>query len=263
MGNQCQAAQQREPEIPFIVNAKPKKIILKPKSIKLSQHLDEEDTSSIDISCLEESIICNAETKQSIEEECEPEFTCPICLRDKELTSQDLKYLDCKHYLCHNCYNEMEDHADWRCPMCRAPIGKLTNPDEVIIVAEDNPLLQLLYECYLVQLGYENVCFADNGLEAIELITRIVFLDKQPISKIFIDVNMPTLNGFDSSTILTQMMANDVLPKIEIWGLLTDRNEEITRRCKAVGMKGTLLKPFSQKAILKVLRYNSAEFLEL
>ena len=46
-------------------------------------------------------------------------FDCPICL---EKVSKSIKFKNCDHQVCNDCYYLLYIHRKFLCPMCRAPI---------------------------------------------------------------------------------------------------------------------------------------------
>ncbi|MEO8583406.1 MAG: response regulator [Flavitalea sp.] len=121
-----------------------------------------------------------------------------------------------------------------------------------VLVAEDNAINMLLISEVLVNMGME-VLKAGNGEEAIQLLQ-----DNDPVM-IFMDINMPVMDGFVATKTIRKMTS----PKanIPIIALTADAMEEDRQRCMDVGMNDFISKPFRLteiEIILKNYFYNRA-----
>lgn len=77
----------------------------------------------------------------------------------------------------------------------------LTTKHLTILIADDHPLFRKGLEDIIRLTAYANSTFlaAPNGSEAVEMTRR------EPIDLLFLDVNMPEMNGFDvARTVLTE-----------------------------------------------------------
>lgn len=114
-----------------------------------------------------------------------------------------------------------------------------------ILVAEDEPLNMLLISEVLRRMGF-NVIKATNGQEAINLLAQ-----HEP-ALIFMDVNMPEMDGFTATRAIRQLP----LPQcdIPIVALTADAMIEDKERCLEAGMNHYISKPFRLEEIEKVLK---------
>ncbi|HJU45280.1 MAG TPA: response regulator [Chitinophagaceae bacterium] len=122
-------------------------------------------------------------------------------------------------------------------------IEKLAKTDSVLVV-EDDPVNMLLISEVLHNMGVE-VLKANNGKEALEVLSR-----HNP-GMIFMDINMPEMDGYETTGIIRKMP----LPKssIPIVALTADAMKEDKERCLASGMNDYISKPFKLEEIRIVL----------
>jgi signal transduction histidine kinase/CheY-like chemotaxis protein len=114
-----------------------------------------------------------------------------------------------------------------------------------ILVAEDEPINMLLISQVLNKMGF-TVIKAANGIEAIELLTQ-----SSP-ALIFMDINMPEMDGYTATAAIRQLPAP--LSSIPIIALTADAMKEDKIRCLEVGMNDYMSKPFRLEDIEKILR---------
>ena len=77
-----------------------------------------------------------------------------------------------------------------------------------IMIVEDDPLIRQLYEQILSQKGYQVICVAADGAEAIKLYQK---LEEKP-DLIILDFRMPKMNGLEvSQEILGYNSSTDIL----------------------------------------------------
>ncbi len=77
-----------------------------------------------------------------------------------------------------------------------------------IMIVEDDPLIRQLYEQILSQKGYQVICVAADGAEAIKLYRQ---LEEKP-DLIILDFRMPKKNGLEvSQMILDYNSSTDIL----------------------------------------------------
>ena len=123
-------------------------------------------------------------------------------------------------------------------------IEKLTE-SATIMVVEDEPLNMLLISEVLRKMGF-NVVKASNGREALEILP-----ETEPVL-IFMDVNMPEMDGFTATAIIRKMPEPQC--NIPIIALTADAMKEDKDRCMEAGMDDFVSKPFRLKEIETVLK---------
>jgi|GEM_PF-1396890 len=105
-----------------------------------------------------------------------------------------------------------------------------------ILVAEDHLVNQIVILRFLERLGYHATTVA-NGIEALEALHR------QPFDVIFMDVQMPEMDGLEATRQIRTQIPVDHQPHIiglTAYGWSTDDNQ-----CLTVGMDDYLIKPVS------------------
>ena len=108
---------------------------------------------------------------------------------------------------------------------------------DTILVVDDHPINRLLIQSMLSKDGW-NVVEADSAAAAMALLHEGL----RP-TVIFMDIRMPTGNGFDATQqIRSWESANGVQP-IPIIALTADTQEETQIRALEVGMNGYVSKP--------------------
>jgi signal transduction histidine kinase/DNA-binding response OmpR family regulator len=114
-----------------------------------------------------------------------------------------------------------------------------------ILVVEDDPLNMLLISEVLRKMGVE-VIKATNGQEALDI------LSYEYPSLIFMDVNMPVMDGFTASRLIRRLpWPNNSVP---IVALTADAMKEDRERCLKEGMNDYVSKPFKLEEITFVLK---------
>ena len=116
-------------------------------------------------------------------------------------------------------------------------------PPLSILIAEDNEISQMLLQKQLQGLGYD-ADVASNGLEVLE------HLETKTYDLIFIDVQMPFLDGIEASKEIRQ---NGDVEKPVIVALTANALKEDKEICLEAGMNDYIFKPATIKDIKKVL----------
>ena len=123
-------------------------------------------------------------------------------------------------------------------------IKKLTDHASVL-VAEDEPVNMLLISEVLSKMGF-TVIQAGNGKEALEL------LETHQPTIIFMDVNMPEMDGLEATQIIRAQ--SNTQNNIPIIALTAGAMKEDKERCLRAGMNSFISKPFRLEEIERVLK---------
>ena len=115
--------------------------------------------------------------------------------------------------------------------------------DQVLLV-EDNPVNQSVIEAMLRSLGLA-VCTADDGLEAVELVSR------QRFAAVLMDCRLPHLDGYEATRRIRQLPNGARLPIIALTANALQGDRE---RCTAAGMDDYLSKPLRRTELQRVLQ---------
>jgi CheY-like chemotaxis protein/two-component sensor histidine kinase len=113
-----------------------------------------------------------------------------------------------------------------------------------ILVAEDNRVNQKLARKILEKAGH-TVIIAENGLQA------LAAFKKGGIDIIFMDVNMPEMNGLEATREIISI--DDAVPVVALTGATSQKEVD---QCKEAGMLDILTKPFNAAGLQeKILQY--------
>ena len=113
-----------------------------------------------------------------------------------------------------------------------------------ILVAEDNPVNQRLVALMLKRLGYSS-SLVSNGLEVLE------FLKTNSCDLIFLDVQMPEMDGIEVARKICEISGGAVRPRMV--ALTANSLEGDRERCLAAGMDAYLSKPVRNSQLVTVL----------
>lgn len=110
-----------------------------------------------------------------------------------------------------------------------------------ILIVEDNKINQIVTKRLLE--NYKFICeIADDGYQAIEL------LEKYEFDAILMDINMPKINGFETTKLIRQR--NYSLPIIAVTAF---EKEEVEEKAKISGIDDIIAKPFDAKQLFKMI----------
>ena len=126
----------------------------------------------------------------------------------------------------------------------RNSIEKISEAASILVV-EDETINMLLISEILRQMGFE-VLKASNGKEAIALLPTI-----EPVL-IFMDVNMPEMDGYATTKIIRAGSAP--WRDLPIIALTADAMEGDREKCLEAGMNGYIAKPFRIDEIQQLLK---------
>lgn len=110
----------------------------------------------------------------------------------------------------------------------------LASADLPILVVEDNLVNQKLMEKLLEKIGYTSL-IANNGKEALEI------LEKEAVSLILMDLQMPVMDGFTCTAKIRER--EDLLKTIPIIAVTANLMDTDKKRCIEYGMNDFLKKP--------------------
>ena len=119
----------------------------------------------------------------------------------------------------------------------------IENPyDFWCLIVDDNPFNLMVASSLMEERGYK-IVLAMNGKEAIEK-TKLQEQNESFFKVILMDCQMPVMNGYEATRILTKMMKEREINQCPIIALTANnRDEEHENLCLEVGMSGTIAKP--------------------
>jgi signal transduction histidine kinase/DNA-binding response OmpR family regulator len=115
---------------------------------------------------------------------------------------------------------------------------------EYVLVAEDNEMNMMLITEVLTNMGLQ-VIPATTGIEVLRVLEEL-----EP-ALIFMDINMPDMDGFEATACIRSLQSSN--KSIPIIALTADAMKEDKERCMAVGMNDFISKPFRLKEIEAIL----------
>ena len=117
--------------------------------------------------------------------------------------------------------------------------------DMSILVAEDNPVNQMLMTMMLNKMG-NRVEIAKNGKEAVEKFTG----SPEKFDLIFMDIQMPEVDGYEAAGMIREMGFSDV-PVIALTANAMQGDKE---KCLAAGMNDYITKPVRKDAVIEMMK---------
>ncbi len=123
-------------------------------------------------------------------------------------------------------------------------IEKITQAATIMVV-DDDPINMMLISEVLSRMGFDLIQM-QNGREVLEALPHY-----DPVL-IFMDVNMPELDGYSTTRLIRKMQSPQ--SKIPIIALTADAMKGDRERCLEAGMNNYISKPFRLEEIEKVLR---------
>lgn len=121
-------------------------------------------------------------------------------------------------------------------------------PPRRIIIADDESLIRLDLREMLIQLGYDVIAEAGDGVSAMDLARKL-----RP-DLLVMDIKMPELDGIAAAETLTRERIAPVV-------LLTAYSDQaLVERAKDAGVVGYVVKPFRQAELMPVIELAIARF---
>jgi two-component system, NarL family, sensor histidine kinase BarA len=124
-----------------------------------------------------------------------------------------------------------------------------------VLVAEDNPVNQVVVQAMLAELGATSVV-ACNGREAIECIAG------EPFDVALMDVNMPEMDGLSATRALRALETRSGAPRLRLLATTATLDSGELEACLVAGMDACLTKPFGladlRRALESVMRKEHA-----
>ena len=107
--------------------------------------------------------------------------------------------------------------------------------DASILLVYDYEFIRTTLERMLQQLGYQNLCTAVDGVDALHL------LRTRPVDLVITDYHMPEMDGIG---LFQSMQQDPVLAKIPVLLISGVPTEKFATQALATGIQSTLNKPF-------------------
>lgn len=113
-----------------------------------------------------------------------------------------------------------------------------TNQVYKVLVVEDNKINQMVTRKIMEKNNFKTV-IVDDGYAAIEA------LSKEPFDVVLMDINMPLINGFETTKLIRKKGIN-----IPVIALTAFAKDEISEEAISAGMNDILIKPFEPSKLI-------------
>jgi len=121
-----------------------------------------------------------------------------------------------------------------------------------ILVVDDNPFNVAVAELLVLKQQYQ-VKTALYGQVAIDIMLKNDH-QKNPIKLILMDLQMPVMDGYQTTKVLKEMMKLKKIPNVPIVALTANDSEDDKKACQEVGMCDYLTKPMKETELIRILR---------
>jgi len=126
------------------------------------------------------------------------------------------------------------------------------NPSKGLILVVDDVYMNILIaKNFFENSGYQ-VQTASSGQEAIEKFREFRKIGLA-FTCVFMDCQMPIMDGFETTKILKKMMATDKIKSVPIVALTASQDKKTVQKCYESGMVEHLCKPLIKEDIFRVL----------
>lgn len=115
-------------------------------------------------------------------------------------------------------------------------------PSKVLVIDDSS----LIHKMFKVMLPKSTLVFAFDGREALK---RLV--EHPDVDLIFLDVNMPNMNGLE---FLAQVKEDQALAKIPVIIVSTEGKEQDTLRGLRAGAAAYIKKPFRNEIVMELMK---------
>ncbi len=122
--------------------------------------------------------------------------------------------------------------------------GKKTNGLPKILIVEDNQTNQMLVRNFLARLGCQ-ADVVDNGAKAVQALNEMAY------DLVFMDINMPVMDGFEATKRIRAQISVDRQPWIV--AITANVMEEDRRICRRAGIDDFVKNPFSKAEFVRIL----------
>jgi CheY-like chemotaxis protein len=116
-----------------------------------------------------------------------------------------------------------------------------------VLVVDDNPTNRLVISTMLRKLGFASI-LTENGEQGAEA----ALAEPRP-ALVFMDIQMPVLDGFDATVRIRQNEQSRGLARLPVVALTADVFEQTRQHCKDADMDDFLAKPVDLQELQAVL----------
>lgn len=113
-----------------------------------------------------------------------------------------------------------------------------------VLVAEDNPVNQMVTRGFLGRLGASQILVASNGREAVDM-----YVKQRGVDIVLMDLDMPEMDGFEAARIIRQREQQNQWPRANILALSAHALPQYQHMVTDAGMDGQLVKPVTLQGL--------------
>ncbi|MFZ5517415.1 MAG: ATP-binding protein [Candidatus Zhuqueibacterota bacterium] len=123
----------------------------------------------------------------------------------------------------------------------------LEKKNYTILIVEDNIINQKVTSMILVNVGHQTL-IANNGVEALDILTRNSHIDL-----ILMDIQMPEMDGFETTRRIRSGSVPAIDPEIPIIALTAHASKSDRDKCLSFGMNDFLTKPVEPESLFRAI----------
>ncbi|CAM4430396.1 MAG: Sensor histidine kinase RcsC [Legionellaceae bacterium] len=125
-----------------------------------------------------------------------------------------------------------------------------------VLIVDDNPINQKILGHFLLN---QHICqFANNGLEALNLIFPNSQYNKNAFDIIFMDIKMPVMDGLSATKIIRKIEKEHHLIPVPIIGISGASEEQDKILALQAGMDNYLVKPIQKEEFYRIIKSQAA-----
>ena len=126
-----------------------------------------------------------------------------------------------------------------------------------VLVVEDNGINALVLVNLLKRIEVETES-ASDGQEALNILRRYMRREKKhPFVFIFMDLNMPILNGFEATIQINKLIKEQQMNPVDVIALTAFDTDSLRQKCLKIGFKQFMKKPITFDQIKETIDYYS------
>ena len=122
-----------------------------------------------------------------------------------------------------------------------------------VLIVDDEPFNVMVIENFCKTYGVRTER-AFDGKEALERIKTHTINGQSSFKLIFMDVNMPIMDGYETVKAIRCMESNNEIEKIPVVGVTAYVAQDMIKRCYEYGMDDVMNKPVSKEMIISTLK---------
>jgi two-component system, sensor histidine kinase and response regulator len=131
--------------------------------------------------------------------------------------------------------------------MTKYDIAEQQKQNVRILLVDDNVINQKIALKIVSKIGYR-ADIAQNGQEAIEALNQVAY------NLVFMDCQMPILDGYEATRIIRNETSSTINPKVPIVAMTAHAMKGAKEECMAAGMDDYISKPITPDTIAEMIR---------